>query len=166
MCDVQSLIQVTLNQKLLLAALLPDTQTTLFINQRSRAIRPKPLKTSNESDSDERFADSEKFTGNLKQQLTGFQTNDRLSRMLLLGILPKVQSKSRKEKRLFNQSDSHISGLTQMNGDSRGDSRIVTPFDSQGNEIKIQRPVLMSYASNGAPHYSKRRKQFSIAQSP
>ena len=103
MCDVQNLINVTLNQKTLLDALLPQAQAALFMNQRSRAVKLKPLKTSDsESSSEEssnessRFSAGGQFKGDLSLLLRGFRTNDRLSRKLLLGALPRMNKAERK----------------------------------------------------------------------
>ena len=42
MCDLHNLINVTLNQRLLLGALLSKRQASLFMSQMKRAIKIKP----------------------------------------------------------------------------------------------------------------------------
>lgn len=52
LCDIASLVNVTLDQKLLLKSLLSRKQTFLFMNQKQRAISVDPSASSDETDGD------------------------------------------------------------------------------------------------------------------
>ena len=88
MCDIQNLIQMTLNQKLLLGALLSEPQTTIFMNQRNRAIQKYDKDP--EISSDAEFDASMQFSGDLQKTLLSCEARDKLTKNLLIGLIPKT----------------------------------------------------------------------------
>ena len=96
MCDVHNLINVTLNQRLMLGALLSKRQASLFMSQMKRAIKIKAEATdslsssstgSGGTDGHKKFGTKAQFSKKLKKSLLGFKTKGRLDRQLLQGIM-------------------------------------------------------------------------------
>ena len=109
-CDIRSLVNTSLNLKILLSILLNDAQKVMFLHQRQRAIFTKSKFCSENSDHDRNsiinsFLVSDEFKGKLMETMSNFQTKDQMDRKLLMGILdldPSQAPKPEKKRRMPN----------------------------------------------------------------
>ena len=77
-CDIRSLVNISLNLRILLSVLLNDAQKVMFLHQRQRAIFTKSKLSSDYSDKDEdssilnSFRVKDEFKGKLMETLSDF----------------------------------------------------------------------------------------------
>ena len=77
-CDIRSLVNISLNLRILLSVLLNDAQKVMFLHQRQRAIFPESKLSSDYSDKDgnnsilNSFRVKDEFKGKLVETMSDF----------------------------------------------------------------------------------------------